>query len=122
VLDIAQLVEEAAVAEGVLDPERVADQITLAEDEDERRFAYLLGLDRALAVVHPHFDAVDRGRLLDVAVRYRMTGRLNAEAAAGALLPRVATPQRLQILEDPPTEALADLFNALTVVSAATWR
>jgi predicted amidohydrolase len=121
VRDIADLVAEAAVEEGVFDPERVGEQIELAGDEDARRYAYLIGIDRALALVHPATDAVDRGQLTRIAVRYRRTGRLNTNAEPGALLPRVAWPARLTIMEDPPTEILADLFDSVTVVSGDTW-
>ena len=119
--DVADLVEEQAVEVGAFDAETVEDQIELADDLDSRRYAYLLGLDRALALAHPGIDAPERGRMTRIAVRYRRTGRLDTGSEPGALLPRVAWPSRLRIMEDPPTEEVADLFDSVTVVSDETW-
>src|SRR4051794_40035253 len=83
VQEIALLVEEQAVLGGDFDSEEVEEQLELADDIDARRYAYLLGLDRAFASVHPNLDAVDRGELTALAARFRLTGRLNTEATEG---------------------------------------
>jgi hypothetical protein len=119
--DVADLVEEQAVDVGIFDADVVEEQIELAEEVDSRRHAYLLGLDRALELAHPGIDAPERGRMTRIAVRYRRTGRLNTAGEPGALLPRMALPVRLRIMEDPPTEEIGDLFNSVTVVSEETW-
>lgn len=121
VQDIAELVEEAALEHGKFDPEATAEQFELAEDDQERRFAYLLGLDAAFAATHPATDAVDRGRMTELAVRFRIDGRLNSADADGALLPRYAWPGRLRAMDDPPTEEKADLFEYVTRVTPETW-
>jgi hypothetical protein len=122
VRDIAALVEEATLAQGTLDPEATADQFELAEDDQERRFAYLLGLDQAFAAVHPATDFVDRGQLTKIAVRFRLEGRLNTSNEEGALLPRFAWPGRLRAMDDAPTEDKSDLFEHVTRVSPETWQ
>ncbi len=78
----------------------------------------LLGIDAALAVVHP-----SRGDplslcdgLLRVAERYRSTGSLSSSDVAGALLPRFTEPQ------DGPPDGLADLFATVLRVSEQTRR
>jgi hypothetical protein len=119
--DIAQLVEEQALMHGRFDTERVEQELEQADDIDGRRWAYLLGLDRAFAAVHPALDSAERGALTDLAVRYRTQGRLNSTDEIGGLLPRVAVPQRLLAMDDPPVESKADLFSNVTRVAPDLW-
>jgi predicted amidohydrolase len=81
--------------------------------ETKLLLAGLLGLDTALAAVHP-----SRGDplllcdgLLHVAERYRSTGSLCSNAVPGALLPRFTAPQ------SGPADRLADLFAMVLRVS-----
>ena len=118
--DIADLTEQRAIEEGEFDPATVEEQIELAADAHARRYAYLLGLDRAFAIVHPATDAVDKGRLTRVATRYYTKRQLNTRAEPGSLLPRWAKPARLSIMDENPTKDIADLFENVTVVSPET--
>src|SRR5581483_6792379 len=79
----ADYVEAEALTRGGFDPERLADEIDeYPDDVRERRFSFLLGLDRAFASVHPAIDAADGGhRLLPLASRYRELGRFNSDEA-----------------------------------------
>ncbi|HEX8086809.1 MAG TPA: hypothetical protein VF529_21155 [Solirubrobacteraceae bacterium] len=123
ILDIAADVEERAILDGELDPEQVAEQLELADTEIHgRRYAYLLGIDRALAAVHPALDAPDRAGLTQAAARFRRYGRLNSRDEDGALLPRYAIPQRRRVmLDEAPIEGKDDLFENVTVVEPEQW-
>jgi predicted amidohydrolase len=80
--------------------------------------ARLLGIDAALAEVHPSrgdpFSLCDG--LLHVAERYRSTGSLSSSEAQGALLPRFTEPH------GGPPDRLADLFATVLRVSEQTCR
>jgi predicted amidohydrolase len=67
-------------------------------DEDGHRgtFAVLRGIDLALEIINPWFPSFLYGNLAELTSRYAETGRLNASAADGALLPRGAYPNRPQ--------------------------
>lgn len=120
--EVAEYVEEQIVSEGRLDPEVVSDHFDLEDDPDQRRYAYLRGIDSAMRFVHPFFDEPDRGGMIRLAIRFRRENRFNTDARAGALLPRFAFPERFRAMgDDMAIESKADLFEYVTVADAAQW-
>jgi predicted amidohydrolase len=117
VIEIAQETEERAF-EGALDPEAIEETIEVAEDESQRIFAYLLGLDRALMYAHPALGTSDQGALFEIALRYARTGRLSSDAVPGALLPRFSTRGRAGNFPDGPADAFASVVRVPDVVWA----
>jgi predicted amidohydrolase len=79
---------------GEADPRQVQEII----DKDGHRgtFAVLRGIDLALEIINPWFPSFQYGNLAELTSRYAQTGRLNASAADGALLPRGAYQNRPQ--------------------------
>src|SRR5690349_1901907 len=77
---------------GEAEPRQVQEII----DKDGHRgvFAVLRGIDLALEIINPWFPSFLYGNLAELTSRYAQTGRLNASAADGALLPRAAYPNR----------------------------
>src|SRR4051794_28343674 len=94
VADLSSWISQAALDQGSLDGVEIGELIEQAEDPDDplpgakRRFALLMGLDRALAQIHPHIGTFDSGALTPIGVRYAETGCLSSERVPGALLPR----------------------------------
>jgi len=126
VRDIADLLEQAALREGEIDPVRVEELLEAVdrdEDDDDdaysrRTFAILAGLDRALLYVNPYFGSFDQGALTPIAVRYSLTGVLNTDPTSGAVLPRCSYPGRVQ--HTPNT--LNDAFVGVVWVPAEDWK
>jgi predicted amidohydrolase len=96
VRDIADFVEQAALAEGRIQPDSVDEVLDVLDEDDYAKhlFAVLLGLDRALLHANPYYGSFDQGALVSIAVRYNRTGVLNADSSFGALLPRCSFPGR----------------------------
>jgi predicted amidohydrolase len=119
VRDIAEILERAALADGAVSPESVAELLEYVEEEErqQRLFAILLGLDRALLHVNPYFGSFDQGALVPIAVRYALTGVLNSDLSIGALLPRCSFPGRRQ--HTPNT--INDAFVSVTCIPCAEW-
>lgn len=115
-------VEETVSSAGRLDPEAVTDRFDGEDDPDRRRYGYLRGIDAALQLVHPAFDAPDRGALDELAVRFRRYNRLNSNPSDGALLPRFVFPDRHRDMPDHvPVETKSDLFEFVCAVDTETW-
>jgi hypothetical protein len=115
-------VEESVSTEGRLDPDRVAEQFEGEDDPDRWRYGYLRGIDGAMRLVHPAYDAPDKGPLDDLAVRFRRWNRLNTDPTDGALVPRYVFPDRHRTMPDRvPVEAKSDLFEFVSVVAPDTW-
>jgi predicted amidohydrolase len=121
--DFADYVAETSLNGGAFDPEQVHDAIDeYPDDPDERRYGYLLGLDRAFAYLHPDLDAAAlAGDLTDLLRRFRTDGRFNVDPQLGALLPRYTAPPRLGLTNPPDWEQKADLFSNVTCVSPENW-
>lgn len=119
----ADFVAGAALSGGGFDPEQVHDAIDeYPDDPDERRYGYLLGLDRAFGYLHPESDAAAlAGGLTDLLRRFRTHGRFNANPKLGALLPRYTVPPRLTLTDPPDWEQKADLFCNVTRVGPTNW-
>ena len=115
--EIAAMVEERLILGGALDPEEVEESIEFAFETEERIFAHLLGLDRALSYVNPHTATYDPAALLHLATRYAQTGRFDTGAVPGAVLPRVAFPGR-EVVE---MEGRADAFASVVRVPPEEW-
>ena len=77
---------------GEAEPRQV--QEIIDKDGDRGVFAVLRGIDLALEIINPWFPSFLYGNLAELTSRYAQTGRLNASAADGALLPRAAYPNR----------------------------
>jgi predicted amidohydrolase len=119
--EIAAWIEGEVVETGQMDPDELEENLALVADEpdalEERKFALLLGLDRALMYAHPQTSTYDRAGLQELASRYRETGRFNTDRTPGALLPRVVFPQRPQ--ETP--ERIAEAFVSVVRVAEEAW-
>jgi predicted amidohydrolase len=120
VSDIADIIEEASLVAGFISAERIDELLELADDRELRLFAILLGLDRALMYVNPYFGGFDQGGLTELAIRYAELGRLNSDAAEGALLPRCAFPGRVES-ELVPT-SVVDAFTSVVRVPPEDWQ
>jgi predicted amidohydrolase len=118
VMDISSFTEGQVVETGTLDESEVWAGIEMADDADQRRFAYLQGIDNALLHAHPHTASYDSAGLTAIASRYARTGRLNSDATAGALLPRYAFPAEDDLLA---VERLADAMTSVVRVPAEAW-
>ena len=80
-------------------------------------FAALLGLDAGLGRSNPVLGEAAPPALVEYALRYAESGRLDSGALPGALLPRFARPGRSgQLPED-----LAGAFGSVVRVDAAPW-
>jgi predicted amidohydrolase len=121
--DVSSWIEGTVIELGELDPDRVRESIDPVDDPDDpepgqqRRFAILCGLDRALAHVNPHTATYDQGALRSIAVRYAETGRLSSGAVSGALLPRFASAGRGATIP----EALSEAFTSVVRVPEEAW-
>ena len=118
VMDISSFTEGQVLDTGTLDADEVWSTIENAEDVDQRRFAYLQGIDNALLHAHPHTASHDSAGLTAIASRYARTGKFSTDAVAGALLPRYAFPAEDDLLT---VERLADAMTSVVRVSPAEW-
>jgi predicted amidohydrolase len=118
VMDISAFTEGQVPDTGTLDADEVWSTIENAEDVDQRRFAYLQGIDNALLHAHPHTASHDSAGLTAIASRYARTGKLNTNATPGALLPRYAFPAEDDLLT---VENLADAMTSVVRVSPGAW-
>lgn len=111
VQDVAALIEERAVADGHLAGASVEGLIDHLDEEElqERMFAILLGLDRALAYANAFVATHDETGLLPIAVRYAKSGLLNTSAVEGALVPRCAFPESSEAFPN----RLSDVFTSV---------
>jgi predicted amidohydrolase len=115
--DLAGYVEESLLNDGRFVPGRVAELIESADEVEERVFAIMLGVDRALLHVNPFVASYDQGELAYLARRYASTGRLSTAAIEGALLPRCAFPGRPRAAPN----TIADAFVGVVRVSSDIW-
>jgi len=116
VRDIAELIEERVVVDGNVSAASVQDLLDQADEDEiqERTFAILLGLDRALAYANPFLATHDQAGLLSLAVRYAATGFFNTPATAtcGALVPRCAWPESSETFPN----RLPDVFSSVVQI------
>jgi predicted amidohydrolase len=111
----ASEIEAAAVAG--LDAVEVARRLTAEDRPDWLPLAYVIGLDRALALANPFVATGDPGALAAVEIRYLLTGVMNTPAIPGAVLPACADPGRPMLVAETP----ADLLSAVVRVPEAEW-
>jgi predicted amidohydrolase len=115
--DLSGYIEETVLNEGRFVAGRIAELIESADELDERIFAIMLGLDRALIHVNSFLGSFDQGALVSLATRYAETGRLNTDRVDGALLPRCAFPGRPRAAPN----TVADAFISVVRVDEESW-
>lgn len=102
---------------GRLNPAEIAKSIGAAADRRGLLVAVLVGLERALGLVHPRTSALAPKALIPIASRYAETGLLNSSAVRGALLPRFCRPRGTVT----PTNK-RELFHGLLRISPDDWK
>jgi predicted amidohydrolase len=114
VSEIAALVEGEVAQSGRLSSDSL-ERFAVDVDQEERgRFAVMLGLDRAMEQLDLTAGTPDSGPLVELELRYLELGRLNTEAVAGAVLPKIVSPAQEHLLP----ESLREAFSAVIRVPA----